>query len=246
MRYAALGGGKRMRPLLVYAAGQAFGAGLLALDHAAAAVELIHAYSLVHDDLPAMDDDDLRRGQPTVHKAFGEGPAVLVGDALLTEAFAVLAEVPAPAEVRVALVAELARAAGHLGMVGGQAADIGMGGPIADVDALLVVHRGKTGALIRASVVMGGLVAGADPAQAQALAGYGAAVGLAFQLADDVLDAEQDAGDDGPPSYVRLLGVEETTRRARDLAGQAEALASTLRWPDALVALARFSVERDH
>ncbi|MCK6507791.1 polyprenyl synthetase family protein [Myxococcota bacterium] len=248
-RYPLATGGKRLRPLLVRAAGEA----LLgptpqapALVAAGAAVELIHTYSLVHDDLPAMDDDDERRGQPTVHKAFGEGPAILVGDALLTEAFAVLAQVPAPAEVRIALVAELAHAAGHPGMVGGQAADIGMGGAVTDVDALLAVHRGKTGALIRAAVVMGGLVAGAEPAQAQALSDYGAAVGLAFQLADDVLDADQDAGDDGPPSYVRLLGVAETTRRAQALAAHAAALAQTLPWPDALVALARFSVDRDH
>jgi len=244
-RYPLATGGKRLRPLLTRAAGEAVAgpaAPVDALVHAGAALELVHTYSLVHDDLPAMDDDDLRRGQPTVHRAFDEATAVLVGDALLTEAFAVLAACPCPAEARVAMVGELARAAGHVGMVGGQAADIAWTG--GGLDALLAVHRGKTGALFEAACVLGALAAGA--AEPLTLRRYGATVGLAFQLADDVLDADQDAGEEGPPSYVRLLGVDETRDRARALAMQAEELALTLPYPDALVALARFAVARDH
>lgn len=245
-RYPLQTGGKRLRPLLALAAGEALGADRAPLVPTGAAVELIHTYSLVHDDLPAMDDDAERRGQPTVHVVYGDGPAVLVGDALLTEAFAVLAAAPQSAEVRVALVAELARAAGYPGMIGGQAADIGMGGAVTDVDGLLTVHRGKTGALIRAAAVMGGLAGGATARQLDTLSAYGAAVGLAFQLADDVLDEEEDAGEEGPPSYVRLLGAEETRRRAHELSATAEAAAATLPSPAALIALARFSVDRDH
>lgn len=248
-RYPLRTGGKRIRPLLTLAAGEAVTGARTpadALVAVGAAVELLHTYSLVHDDLPAMDDDDERRGQPTVHVAFDEATAVLVGDALLTDAFAVLAEAPLDAAVRVALVTTLASAAGHPGMIGGQAADIGLGGPIRDLDGLLQVHRGKTGALIRAAVVMGGLSSDASRAQVDTLAAYGDAVGLAFQLADDVLDEDQDAGADGPPSYVRLLGVDETRRRALELADQAIALARSLPAPQALVALARFSVDRDH
>ncbi|MCB9777809.1 MAG: polyprenyl synthetase family protein [Alphaproteobacteria bacterium] len=246
-RYPLQTGGKRIRPLLTRAAGEAVAgadAPIDALLAAGAAVELVHTYSLVHDDLPAMDDDDERRGQPTVHRAYDEATAVLVGDALLTEAFAVLAAAPASDAARVAMVAELARAAGHIGMIGGQAADIAWTG--GDVDALVTVHRGKTGALIRAATLLGGIAAGASAVQLAQLTTYGEAVGLAFQLADDVLDEDEDAGDDGPPSYVRLLGVDETLRRAHELAVRAEAAARTLPSPDALVALARFTVARDH
>lgn len=238
-------GGKRMRPLLCLAAAEAIGgdpAGQAALC-AAGALELVHTYSLVHDDLPSMDDDDERRGRPTVHVVYGDGPAVLVGDALLTEAFALLAEAGPTAPL---LVAELARAAGHRGMIGGQAADVGMGGPVRDLDALLRCHRGKTGALLRAAARMGGIAAGADGCALAALTAYGEAVGLAFQLADDVLDADQDAGDAGPPSYVRLLGLAETERRARALLDDALAALAPLPAPAKLNALARYTVERDH
>jgi len=245
LRYPVFGGGKRVRPLLTLAATEALGANRVDALPAAAAVELVHTYSLVHDDLPAMDDDDMRRGRPTVHKAWTEATAILVGDALLTEAFSVLAAAPLDAERRIALVALLARASGAHGMVGGQAADVGLGGPVADVEHLLRLHAGKTGALLHAAVAMGGIVAQASPDHAAALDRYGHALGLAFQLADDLLDAEQDAGDDGPPSYVKLLGVDETQRRARALADEAIAAAASLPYPAALTALARYTVERD-
>ncbi|NOY25571.1 MAG: polyprenyl synthetase family protein, partial [Oligoflexia bacterium] len=243
-RYPLSTGGKRLRPLLTIAAGETIGGDHAALVATGAAVELVHTYSLVHDDLPAMDDDVKRRGKPTVHIAFDEGTAILVGDALLTDAFAVLAELPLPPQTRVRLVSELARAAGHPGMVGGQAADIGMGGPVVDLPTLLAVHRGKTGALIRAAAVMGAIASGASESQLEQVGSYGAAVGLAFQLADDILDQDEDAGQGGPPSTVALLGLEETRRRAHQLARDAESTAQQLPSPAALVALARFSVDR--
>ena len=241
-------GGKRVRPLWVAAAVEALGEdpdseGAMA---AALAVELVHTYSLVHDDLPCMDDDDVRRGRPTAHRVYGEAPALLVGDALLTEAFALLAAAPLPPARALALVAELAAGAGARGMVGGQAGDIGMAGPVTDPDTLMRVHVGKTGALIRASVRLGAVVGGADQAQLQQLTRYGEAIGLAFQMADDVLDADQDAGGDGPPSYVQLLGLDETRRRADALLMDALDAIAGLPRPGALEALARYTVERDH
>lgn len=244
-RYPFQTGGKRVRPLLALAAHQSLGAAVHAQTVlAACAVEMIHSYSLVHDDLPAMDDDDMRRGKPTVHKVYGEDSGVLVGDAMLTEAFGMLAELP-PTRCTV-LVRELAQAAGHGGMIGGQAWDVGMGGSIEDVDALINLHRGKTGALIRCAVRFGALTADASAEQLAQLTRYGEAVGLAFQLADDVLDEEQDAGSDGPPSFVHLLGVEETRRRANGLLEEALEALTGLPDPRALEALARFTVERDH
>ena len=247
-RYPLSTGGKRLRPLLCLAAAEAVSAAPATAAQAlvAASLELVHTYSLVHDDLPCMDDDDLRRGRPTVHKAYGEGPAVLVGDALLTEAFRALAEAELPAEAIVALVRELAMAAGHVGMIGGQAADVGMGGPALTIDDVLAVHRGKTGALIRGAVRMGAIAAGASARQLADLTTYGEAVGLAFQLADDLLDAEQDAGPDGPPSVVRLLGETETRKWAHRLADDAQQAVAHLARPDTLLALARWSVHRDH
>lgn len=248
LRYPVFGGGKRVRPILCLAAYEAVtvppGPFTPALS-AAAALELVHTYSLVHDDLPAMDDDDERRGRPTVHVAYDEPTAILVGDALLTEAFAVLARAPLSAAVRMTLVARLASAAGYLGMIGGQAADVGIGGPVQDLDTLTALHAGKTGALLQASAAMGGFVAEAAPSDQAALETYGKAVGLAFQLADDVLDAHEDAGEDGPPSYVKLLGIDETRRRASALANDAIEAARALPRGDALVDLARFIVERD-
>jgi geranylgeranyl diphosphate synthase type II len=214
-------GGKRVRPLLCIAACQAVSEDLNAATWAAAvAIELVHTYSLVHDDLPAMDDDDERRGRPTVHKAYNDGVAVLVGDALLTAAFEVLARVEDPV-LAIALVRELSDAAGHRGMIAGQALDVGMEGPVRDLAGLQNVHRRKTGALIRGAVRMGALCGGASANQLISLTSYGEAVGLAFQLADDVLDADEDTGEDGPPSYVRLLVI-------------------------ALRSLATFTVRRDH
>jgi geranylgeranyl diphosphate synthase type II len=247
LRYPLETGGKRVRPAICLAAAEAVGADPACAVPAAAALELVHTYSLVHDDLPCMDDDDLRRGRPTVHRAYDEATAVLVGDALLTEAFAVLAAAPLPADRVVALVARLARAAGPDGMVGGQAADVGAttgAVTVSDVDTLARLHGLKTGALLAAAAVMGGLSAGAPPSALAALEAYGQAVGLAFQLADDVLDAEQDSDAAGPPSYVKLLGVAETARRARALADAACAAVTPLPAPAALVALARFTVDR--
>ena len=245
-RYPIETGGKRFRPLLVLAAAEALGTAPNAGAWAGAvALELIHTYSLVHDDLPAMDDDDLRRGRPTVHKAFDEATAVLVGDALLTEALGHVGRVGLPPALAGALLVELAQAAGARGMIAGQAADVGMDGAVTTIDALLRLHAHKTGALIRCAARIGGIACGASAAQLDALDRYGSAIGLAFQLADDVLDAEQDATEDGPPSYVKLLGVEETQRRARALLDEALTAAAQLPAPAALVALGRYTVERE-
>jgi len=246
IRYPLRTGGKRFRPAIHLAAWQAVTGGEVsqAPVAAAVAVELVHTYSLVHDDLPAMDDDVERRGKPTVHVAFDEATAILVGDALLTEAFAVLAGMDAPPEVVVRLVAGLAAASGHRGMVGGQAGDVGLGASVQDVETLQAVHMRKTGALIRWSAVSGGQVAGADREILRALDVYGGAVGLAFQLADDVLDADEAEDPNGPPSYVRLLGVDETRRRAVALAERAVAAVEHLPRPAALIDLARFTVAR--
>jgi geranylgeranyl pyrophosphate synthase len=240
-------GGKRIRPLFTCAAAESNQA---SVDEdiilVGAAAELIHSYSLVHDDLPCMDDDAERRGRPAVHVVYGDGPALLVGDALLTEAFHTLTETDLPAEIQILLVQELTQAAGHAGMIGGQAADVGLGGEVTEVDQLMALHQGKTGALIRAACRMGAVAIGASPEQLDAVTRYGEAVGLAFQMADDVLDAEEDAGDDGPPSYVRLMGVDQTHKRALILLEEALDAAATLPAPEALQALARFTVERDH
>ena len=236
MRYAVLGDGKRLRPLLVYAAAAALGsppedAHGDALDHAAVAIELVHAYSLVHDDLPAMDDDALRRGRPTVHIAFDEATAILVGDALQSEAFLVLSAAPASADAVRAALRELAHAAGSRGMCGGQAIDMAMTGQSQALEALATMHRMKTGALIEAAVVMGGLLRGADAATIDALRRIGALLGLGFQIKDDLLDAEADsatlgktAGKDeaqGKSTYVTMLGLDGARARldavARDL-----------------------------
>jgi len=227
MRYAVLGGGKRVRPLLVHAAGEVAGATPEGCDAAACAVEMIHAYSLVHDDMPCMDDDDLRRGRPTVHKAYDEATALLAGDALQTQAFILLARTPALApEVRLKLVDELAVASGSVGMAGGQAIDLQNVGLAMSRDALEAMHRMKTGALLRASVRMGALCGSVDPAGLAALDRYSAAVGLAFQVVDDILDVTADtatlgktAGKDAAndkPTYVSLMGLDA----ARALAAQ--------------------------
>lgn len=193
MRYAVLSGGKRMRPVVVLAAAEALGVSREAAMPAACALEMVHAYSLVHDDLPAMDDDAERRGRPTVHVAFGEGAAILVGDALLTEAFAVLArDAQGPARTRVAdAVALLARHAGIDGMVGGQALDIAHGQDIADLERLERVHALKTGALYAAAAALGAMAADASADLTNALERWGLGFGIAFQHADDALDDEQ-------------------------------------------------------
>ncbi len=228
MRYAVLDGGKRVRPLLVFAAGELSGAPRDALERAAAAVEMIHAYSLVHDDMPCMDDDDLRRGKPTVHKQFDEATALLVGDALQSQAFMVLAGGDLPADRKVAMLALLAQASGSAGMCGGQAIDLDSVGVALTLPQLENMHRLKTGALLRASVMLGGEAGKALlPAETAALDAYAAAVGLAFQVVDDILDVTADsatlgktAGKDAAndkPTYVSILGLEASLVLAEKL-----------------------------
>jgi farnesyl diphosphate synthase len=256
MRHAALDGGKRMRPLLVYATGTAFGRDAGALDHAAAAVELVHAYSLVHDDLPSMDDDALRRGKPTVHVAFGEATAILAGDALQSLAFELLAQAPLPADARVAMLHELAVAAGARGMCGGQALDIDATGQQVAIDALRRLHALKTGALLRAAVRLGALAAVVDAETLGHLDRFADALGLAFQIRDDLLDIEGDsatlgktAGKDAAQdkaTFPALLGVDASRAQLRELhAAMQEALAPFGGRTDALAALGREAIERD-
>ena len=257
MRHAVLGGGKRMRPLLVYAAGTLFDADETLLDAPAAAVELVHAYSLVHDDLPAMDDDSLRRGKPTVHVAFDEATAILAGDALQTRAFEVLAESPASAELRAAWLQALAGATGVAGMCGGQALDIDATGKLQSVDELERMHALKTGALIRASVRMGALGGGASGDELQRLDAFASALGLAFQVRDDILDVESSserlgktAGKDAEQdksTYPALLGMAGAKSKLDELAATMhDALAPFGEKAAALAALGRLAVERDH
>lgn len=248
-RYPLFTGGKRVRPALCFAMHDAIcgpGTWSTALVNVATSVELIHTYSLVHDDLPCLDNDDERRGRPTVHIAYDEGTALLVGDALLTEAFALLARQPLPAETVVALIQELSTASGHLGMIGGQAADIGLNGPVETLETLKRLHRLKTGALLTVSATMGARVAQADPDQLLLAKQFGETIGLAFQLADDVLDAEEDAGSEGPPSYVKFLGQSGTSDEATRLMNVAVEIARQLPHPEHLIQLAHFIVHRDH
>ena len=260
MRYGVLDGGKRLRPLLVMAAAQALDGSRAAALRAAVAVELIHAYSLVHDDMPCMDNDVLRRGKPTVHVQFGQAQAMLAGDAMQALAFEVLTpdEGVEPA-LQARLVALLARAAGHDGMAGGQAIDLASIGRALDERALRDMHRRKTGALLRASVLMGAACGRCSRACWQALGDYGAAVGLAFQVVDDILDVTQasdklgkTAGKDSDankPTYVSVLGLEAARAHARTLRLQAHAAlaASGLGGGAAVLAtLADRVVEREH
>lgn len=232
MRYAALDGGKRVRPLLVYAAGQLFDAPQEALDRAAAAVEMIHAYSLVHDDMPCMDDDALRRGKPTVHVKYDEATALLVGDALQAQAFLVLSEGNTSAETKLGLVRLLAHASGSVGMCGGQAIDLASVGLALTREQLEQMHRLKTGALLLASVLLGASCGKTlNPEEIAALNTYAAAIGLAFQVVDDVLDATADSATlgktagkdaaDNKPTYVSLLGLPASQELARQLCREA-------------------------
>ena len=233
MRYTVLGGGKRVRPLLVYASGALFDANPAALARAACALEMIHAYSLVHDDMPCMDDDALRRGKPTVHVAYDEATALLVGDALQAQAFEVLAMNDSlPPGRLVAMLRVLAEAAGSRGMCGGQAIDLDSVGLSLGLDQLERMHQLKTGALLSASVLLGALC-GKDltPAELPALLTYSKAVGLAFQVVDDILDATADSATlgktagkdaaDNKPTYVSILGLEESTALAGQLRREA-------------------------
>ncbi len=263
MHYGTLLGGKRLRPFLVYATGQMFGVSASTLDAPAAAIECIHAYSLMHDDLPAMDDDDLRRGQPTCHIKFGEANAILAGDALQTLAFSILADTPMPevnARDRLAMVSELAQASGVAGMCGGQALDLEAEGKQVGLAELERIHRHKTGALIRAAVRLGALSAG-DKGRAALpiLDRYAESIGLAFQVQDDILDVVGDTatlgkrqGADqylGKSTYPALLGLEQAQTKARDLIDDArhalDALAAQSLDTTALEALANYIIQRD-
>ncbi|HDG1690394.1 TPA: (2E,6E)-farnesyl diphosphate synthase [Kluyvera georgiana] len=263
MQYGALLGGKRLRPFLVYATGQMFGVSIATLDAPAAAVECIHAYSLMHDDLPAMDDDDLRRGQPTCHIKFGEASAILAGDALQTLAFSILSDAPMN-EVsdrdRLAMLSELASASGAAGMCGGQALDLEAEGQQVNLEMLERIHRHKTGALIRAAVRLGALSAGEQGRQALPLLDkYAESIGLAFQVQDDILDVVGDTatlgkrqGADqqlGKSTYPALLGLEQARNKASDLIAEArqslEQLAAQSLDTTALEALANYIILRD-
>lgn len=259
MRYSVMNGGKRVRPLLAYATCEALGAPAEHANGAACAVELIHAYSLVHDDLPAMDDDDLRRGQPTTHKAFDEACAILAGDGLQSLAFSALLDPrlsPQADSLRLGMVQALAVAAGPAGMVGGQAIDLGSVGIKLDQQALEFMHRHKTGALIEASVRLGALAsARANQAQLDVLQLYAQSVGLAFQVQDDILDVESDTATLGKrqgadiardkPTYPALLGLEAAKAYALELRDQAlAALQGFGESADPLRELARYIVER--
>lgn len=260
MRYAVLGGGKRLRPLLALAAAQSMDGHAEAALRAACAVELIHAYSLVHDDMPCMDNDVLRRGKPTVHVKFGQAAALLAGDALQALAFELLTPPGSgvPAAMQAQLCALLARAAGEAGMAGGQAIDLASVGKVLNEAELKKMHELKTGALLQASVMMGAACAQATPAQHQALLVYGHAIGLAFQVVDDMLDVTADsatlgktAGKDaqaGKPTYVSILGMARSQAYANELYAQAMAAlqASTLPQTHILKALADMVVQRVH
>jgi geranylgeranyl pyrophosphate synthase len=259
MRYSVLGGGKRLRPVLVYSTGSALGADLSMIDAPAAAVELMHVYSLVHDDLPAMDDDDLRRGRPTCHKAYDEGTAVLVGDSLQALAFETLASAPAPdPAARLQQLRVLSKEIGTEGMAGGQAIDLGAVGQTLAAAALEKMHRRKTGALIKASVLLGAITAGVSRgADYDALAIFGAELGLAFQIQDDILDVSGDAsalgkltGADaarGKPTYPSVHGLAESSRLATLHRDAAIAAVERLGIRSQnLIQLAHFVVNRSH
>jgi len=227
MRYSLFAGGKRVRPLLAMAAAEAVSDAPSGIESCACALEMIHTYSLIHDDLPALDNDDLRRGRPTCHKVFGDAMAILAGDALLTLAFEVLAKLDAGAERRVELVRELATASGTVGgMIGGQVNDIEGEGKHPTARLLESIHRAKTGALLRASVRMGAIYAGADAEQLAALSGFGEHVGLAFQIVDDILDVEQSsealgktAGKDAAQNKITfpaVYGIERSRKMAEE------------------------------
>jgi geranylgeranyl diphosphate synthase type II len=232
MRYSIFAGGKRVRPILMLAACEAVGGAIDQAMPAACAMEMIHTYSLIHDDLPAMDDDDFRRGNPTNHKVFGEAIAILAGDALLTEAFVLLSSPQHQGKVTpermLAVIQEIAHCAGSRGMVGGQVVDMECEGkPDIDLAIVQYIHTHKTGALLKASVKAGALLGGADDTKLAAMTKYGEATGLAFQIADDVLDIEgttaeigKDAGSDqarGKATYPAIVGIAEAKRRAQEL-----------------------------
>jgi geranylgeranyl diphosphate synthase type II len=258
MAYSLMAGGKRLRPVLVLLACEAVGGDPARAMPAACAVEMVHTYSLIHDDLPAMDDDDFRRGRPTNHKVFGEALAILAGDGLLTRAFEVVAREIHPGDVAAACVAELARASGMIGMVAGQVADLeAEHQPDLTISQLEAIHRRKTGCLLTSSLVMGGLCGGASARETEALSTYGQCLGLAFQITDDLLDIRGDVGimgkavqkdaAHGKLTYPKLLGEAGSEAEARRLIEQAtSALTIFGDRRQRLEALAQFVLERDH
>ena len=257
IRHSLLAPCKRLRPLLVLMAAEACGCDREAAMPAACAVEMIHTYSLIHDDLPAMDDDDLRRGRPSCHAKFGEATAILAGDALLTKAFEVLAADIRPTDVAARCCAELALAAGASGMVGGQADDLASQFQAGSVEDLEAIHRRKTGAMFHVSLRLGTLVADATPEQVDALDTYGRKLGLAFQITDDLLDVRgnEDAmgkrtgkdADHGKLTFPTVLGIEESQQRATALIDEAcAALAVFDSSASQLEALAQYVAERNH
>lgn len=258
MRYSLLAGGKRLRPVLTITAGEAFGAATEDLMPAACAIEMIHTYSLIHDDLPAMDNDDLRRGRPTCHKAFGEATAILAGDALLTQAFqALTSESPrldAARQVRV--IREISNAAGTVeALIGGQVADIENEGKDVAASTLEYIHRSKTGAMIRVSVVAGGIIAGASDHEIDKLARFGEKIGLAFQIADDILDVTSTSEQLGKTpgkdqaalkaTYPAVHGLDQSERKAVELVGEAIGVLAGLDVQTEMLAdIARFIIAR--
>ncbi len=257
MRHSVFAGGKRLRPILCLEAGRMIGGSLPAgIEDLGAALEMLHTYSLIHDDLPALDNDDLRRGRPTCHKAFGEAVAILTGDALQTQAYEVLSRLRCPAEARVRIIEEIARGTGTVdGMIGGQVVDLEAEHSKPDIETLQYIHRSKTAALITASAVSGGIFAGADDVAVGKLRSFGQSIGLAFQIVDDVLDVTQTseqlgktAGKDTAAekaTYPALFGIEESVKRADALVDAAcAALDDFGARADTLKSLARFLVER--
>jgi geranylgeranyl diphosphate synthase type II len=257
MRHSVFAGGKRLRPILCVEAGRMLAGSLpVGIEELGAALEMLHTYSLIHDDLPALDNDDLRRGRPTCHKVFGEAIAILAGDALQTQAYEVLAGLQCPAQARVRIIEEIARGTGTIeGMIGGQVVDLEAEHTKPDLKMLEYIHRSKTAALITASVVSGGLYAGADDAAVEKLRSFGQSIGLAFQIVDDVLDVTQTseqlgktAGKDTAAekaTYPALFGVDESLKKADALVGTAcAALDNFGPRAEILKSLAHFLVER--
>ena len=259
MRYSVFAGGKRIRPILAIAAAEVFGKTAANVINIACAIELIHTYSLIHDDLPAIDNDDLRRGLPTNHKVFGEAIALLAGDALLTKAFQIMSQPSAVSGQQSALILksihEITKAAGSTGMVGGQVVDIESEGKEVAFPVLEYIHIHKTGELILASVRAGAILAGAENKELETITRYGEAIGLAFQIADDIIDVEgnkEDVGKNiggdakkGKVTYPSILGVDESRKRARELVDMAiTALKDFDRKAEPLREIARYIVER--
>jgi geranylgeranyl diphosphate synthase type II len=258
MRHSIFAGGKRIRPILCMETGRAVAGSLPSgIEELGAALEMLHTYSLIHDDLPALDNDDLRRGRPTCHKVYGEAIAILAGDALQTQAYEVLSQLKCPAEGRVKIIEEIARGTGTLdGMIGGQVVDLQAERTKPDADTLEYIHRSKTAALITASIVTGGIYADADANQVENLRRFGQAIGLAFQIVDDILDVTQTseqlgktAGKDitsEKATYPALFGLEESRKKARALLEDADKSMQNLgATGETLKSLARFLIERE-